>query len=169
MVYCVFAGRIDCSLSKNGMQMCCEAAKWEWPSYHAVYCSPLKRTKQTLNAIFPHCTPIFDDRIIEIFIGDWEGQEKQSLDQQAVQLYQQGLLTPPNGEAPDSVDRRVISFVEDLFETYDASERILVVTHNGVLRSVKRNFVRNYDSLSSNNLGLLTLTDEDYHYFLRRR
>lgn len=49
------------------------------------------------------------------------------------------------------------------------NERILIVTHNGVMRSIKRNFVRNYDNIMSKNLGSIVLTEEDYKYYLEKR
>lgn len=85
-----------------------------------------------------------------------------------VALYRAGQYTPPGAETTSQVDKRVCSFVEDLFNTYKNNERILIVTHNGVMRSVKRNFVKSYEDIMSKNLGQIVLTDEDYKYYLER-
>ncbi len=39
---------------------------------------------------------------------------------------------------------------------------------SGVMRSIKRNFVRNYDNIMSKNLGSIVLTEEDYKYYLEK-
>ena len=39
--------------------------------------SKTKRTKQTLFAIFPEAKPIYDNRIIEISVGEWENTKKE--------------------------------------------------------------------------------------------
>ena len=73
-----------------------------------------------------------DNRIIEIFIGDWEGKKKDDISQELVLNYRDGLYTPPNAETMQEVDYRVAGFVSELFESYDDT-KILVITHNGVM------------------------------------
>lgn len=66
------------------------------------------------------------------------------------------------------VDRGVCEFIKSLFDKYKNNERILIVTHNGVMRSIKRNFVKDYDDIMSKNLGHILLTDENYKYYLEK-
>jgi len=40
---------------------------------HRFYCSPLRRTRQTAELALPGHDAVFDDRLKEIFMGDWEG------------------------------------------------------------------------------------------------
>ena len=36
------------------------------------------------------------------------------------------------------------------------------------MRSIKRNFVKDYDDIMSKNLGHILLTDENYQYYLEK-
>lgn len=164
----IFAGRTDCNITKEGFEQAKEVLKDDEKNFDYIYCSPLKRTKQTLDAILPNSKPIIDERIIEISIGEWEGKKKETFDKNLVALYKAGQYTPPGAETTSQVDKRVCDFIESLFNKYKGNERILIVTHNGVMRSIKRNFVKSYEDIMSKNLGQIVLTDEDYKYYLER-
>lgn len=164
----VFTGRIDCSITKEGFEQAKEVLKDNEKNFDYIYCSPLKRTKQTLDAIIPNSEPIIDERITEISIGEWEGKKKESFDKTLVALYRIGQYTPPGAETTTQVDKRVCNFIKGLFDTYKHNEKILIVTHNGVMRSIKRNFVKGYDNIMSGNLEQILLTDEDYKYYLEK-
>lgn len=118
---------------------------------------------------FQGSVPIIDKRIIEICIGEWEGKKKDLLDKDLVDLYRLGKYTPPGAETTLEIDKRVCDFVENLFNTYKKDEKVLIVTHNGVMRSVKRNFVKDYGNIMSKNLGSIVLTDDDFKYYLQKR
>ena len=110
-----------------------------------------------------------DDRIIEISIGDWEGKKKDSFPKELINKYRNGLYTPPNAEKTSEVDERVTSFFSELFELFDDNTKILVITHNGVMRSVKRNFVPNYENIMSSNLESIVLDRNNYNYYLKTK
>ena len=95
-----------------------EILKDDEKNFDYIYCSPLKRTKQTLDAILPNSTPIIDERITEICIGEWEGKKKESFDKKLVYLYRTGQYTPPGAESTEQVDKRVCSFIENLFNIF---------------------------------------------------
>ena len=165
----IFAGRTDCNITQKGFEQAKEVLKDNEKNFDYIYCSPLKRTKQTLDAILPNSTPIIDERITEICIGEWEGKKKESFDKKLVYLYRTGQYTPPGAETTEQVDKRVCSFIENLFNIYKNNERILIVTHNGVMRSIKRNFVKNYDNIMSKNLDTIILTGKNYEYYLEKK
>ena len=164
----IFAGRVDCNLTAEGLQQ----AKDLWhgceQQFDAYYCSPLKRTQQTLAALVPGVEPIIDERIIEIDLGEWENQPKHLIDAKQVAAYRIGQLTPPGGESPAEIDARVCDFVQSMFRKYQFDERVLVVTHNGVMRAIKRLFVPDYGEIMSKNLGTIVLRKENLEYFLSR-
>ena len=64
------AGRADCNLTEDAKEL----GKSLNNNFDVIYCSSLKRARQTLNAIFPGTEPICDERITEISIGEWENQ-----------------------------------------------------------------------------------------------
>ena len=61
----IFAGRTDCNITKEGFEKAKELFIKDQKQFDYIYCSPLKRTKQTLEAIIPGSVPIVDERIIE--------------------------------------------------------------------------------------------------------
>ena len=165
----IFAGRIDCNITPEGLEQARNLLSEEEKDFDYIYCSPLKRTKQTLEAIIPESIPIIDERIIEISIGEWEGKKKESFDKNLLALYRLGEYTPPGAETTSEVDKRVCDFVESLFSTYKNDEKILIVTHNGVMRAIKRNFVKDYSNIMSKNLGSIILTEESFEYYLNNK
>lgn len=166
----IFAGRIDCELSKKGIQDTLEVPAYQKNDFDVYYCSPLKRSLNTLKLVVKGVEQIkIDERIIEISVGDWEGKKKNSIPEKLVRNYRNGTYTPPNAETTEEVDRRVTDFVTDLFEKYDKNTKILVVTHNGVMRSIKRNFVQNYENIMSSNLDCITLDENNYNYYLNNK
>lgn len=164
----IWAGRADCNLTEKGIEAAKELGKSLNNNFDVIYCSPLKRTKQTLNVIFPEAKPIYDERITEISIGEWENQKKDLFDARLRELFRKGLYTPPGAESHQNVDKRVSDFIEELFEKYHNNERILVVTHNGVIRSIKRNFFEPSQNIMSTNLGMISLDDSNYEYYVSK-
>ena len=96
-------------------------------------------------------------------------KEKDVFPSKLVFDYRTGQYTPPNAETLQEVDCRVISFISELFELFDDDAKILVVTHNGVMRSVKRNFIPNYKNIMSNNLDSIVLDKSNYDYYLNNK
>lgn len=166
----IFAGRIDCELSAKGIEDTIKNFNYQKDDFDVYYCSPLKRSLDTLNLIVKGVDKInIDDRIIEISIGDWEGKKKDSFPKELINKYRNGLYTPPNAEKTSEVDERVTGFFSELFELFDDNTKILVITHNGVMRSVKRNFVPNYENIMSSNLESIVLDRNNYNYYLKNK
>lgn len=161
----IWAGRVDCSLTTEGINAAQKLGESIDKNFDIIYCSPLKRTKQTLFAILPEAKPIYDDRIIENSIGEWENTKKELYSKELVESYRRGLYTPPGAETYADIDKRICDFIEELFEKYHNDERILVVIHNGIMRAIKRNFLNLTNDIMSKNLGTLVLTEEDYRRY----
>lgn len=165
----IWAGRADCSLTDKGIKAAQKLGETNDKDFDVIYCSPLKRTKQTLFAIFPEAKPIYDDRIIEISVGEWENTKKELYSNELRELFRKGLYTPPGGETHSDVDKRVCDFIEDVFEKFHGDEKILVVTHNGIMRAIKRNFMKKTNEIMSKNLGTLVLTEKDYRRYQEKQ
>ena len=136
-----FCGRTDCSITENGRIITAKLAEVEpfISGFKVIYVSPLKRTVQTVKAIYSNCEYIVDERLIEISLGSWEGIEKNSVNQSNRKDFLKGLYTPPNAEETHKeVVNRIISFFKELENTYNENDTILVVTHNGVIRTIKQ-------------------------------
>jgi len=157
-------GSIDWNLTQKGIDQAKEFAKNNNVNYDIYYCSPLIRTHQTLNAIKVNQTFIIDERLREVNSGDWAGKPKKDLPQDLYTLYKDGKLDPPNGETLQEVDDRILSFLGDIFYKYQNNERILVVAHNALMRSLRRLFFEtNNDQFEPKNLEMITITVEQFN------
>ncbi len=163
----VFCGRTDCDVTSEGLKNAISLLNEK--DFDFIYISPLKRTKQTLNVILPNSNYIIDERIIEASLGEWEGKIKSSVDPNLLTLYRVGKYTPLGAETPEDIDKRVCNFVESLFYKYQNNERILIVTHNGVMKSLKRNFIKDYGNIMSKNLETIIITDVEFKYYLQSK
>lgn len=164
----IFAGRTDCNITKEGKELAKEVFK-KGETFDVIYCSQLKRTHQTLEAMLPGSKYIIDKRIVEIDLGDWEGKEKNSFPEDLIKKYRSGEYRPPNAESIEKVDKRVCEFFEYLFEKYQGDEKILVVTHNGVMRAIKRNFKNDFSTDGSKNLDKIILTSKDFEEYKTKK
>lgn len=164
----IFGGRTDCDATFEGLEKAKNLLKAEEKNFDFIYISPLKRTRQTLDVILPNSNPIIDARIIEVSLGEWEGKRKSDFDQNLVAMYRVGKYFPLGAETNEEVDKRVCDFVESLFCKY-ITEKILIVTHNGVMKSIKRNFVKDYGNIMSKNLEMITITDTEFEYYLQNK
>lgn len=131
----LFCGTSDCNITEEGSKLA-KNLRNEFPEFDFYYCSPLKRTQQTLQAIFPNVNFIVDKRIIEICLGVWEGVPKTSVNQELRSKFKKGIYAPEGAESNESVKRRASSFLAYIAKNYTNEEKILVVTHNGFMRTL---------------------------------
>ena len=164
-----FAGRTDCDTIPEGLQKAKEDFEYKLEDFDYFYCSPLKRTKQTLEAVLPGAKPIVDERIIERYLGEWEDKLQKSLDDSIIEAYVKGQYNPPNSESYEAVRKRVCEFVEELFSKYSSEDRILVVSHAGVVRQVRDNFLPNAEKGIIKNSSTFTVTDKEFIAYLEAK
>lgn len=126
-------GQMDCNLSQKGLKATKDKAKDFSSDFTICFCSPLKRTKQTAEILVPHLNIIYDRRIMERGLGDWENtpntDEKQFL--------MKHRIVPPNGEIIEAFDNRILEFLEMIKNNYQ-TEKVLIVTHGGVIYAIHR-------------------------------
>jgi len=164
-----FAGRTDCDVLPEGLEKLKEVFPYTAEDFDYYYCSPLKRPRQTLEAVIPGIDPIIDERIIERDLGEWEATLCSNYPEEMIEAYIKGLYNPPGSESYGAVTRRVRSFVEDLFSKYKEGDRILVVSHAGILRQVRDVFLPNMPKGKIKNSGTITVTDEDFKEYMKRK
>ena len=136
-------------------------AKLEGMVFDQVYSSPLTRaTKLAAYCGFP--SPVLDDRLKEMNMGDWEMQRYDDIkDPYIDEWYKDYLHLPtPNGESfPDQV-ARVSSFLDELKS--QPYRRVAVFAHGGVLASAGiygglYSFARAWDHLTPYG-GIISIT-----------
>ncbi|TKG94974.1 phosphoglycerate mutase [Puteibacter caeruleilacunae] len=100
-----------------------------------IFCSPLIRCRKLAEALFPNKPITFDDRIKEIYAGDWEMIPWDSIDKEFLKHWKRNFITEgiPNGECHgDFFDR-----VQEFFGELDIKNKdYAVVAHDGVLRGI---------------------------------
>lgn len=165
--YGKFCGRINCDITEEGKSETSKLVDIE-PfkfGFTAMYVSPLKRTVQTLKAIYPESNYIMDERLIEISLGGWEGLEKNSVNQEYRQAFLKGMYTPPYAmEKHEDVVNRIKSLFKELSETYKDSDSILLVTHNGVIRTIIQLIGR--EEIKTKNSHFIILDSNDLEIIL---
>lgn len=158
----ILTGRLETNLTQKGIDDAVALSENLKEDFDYYYCSPLTRTHQTLKAIKGDVDFIIDERITEVSSGDWQGKLKTELPEEEYSLYKKGLLNPPNGESLEDVDKRIKSFLKDMFSTYKFDEKILVVTHNAFMRNLKRMFIDKDKVGEPKNLEIFEINDEMY-------
>lgn len=126
-------GQVDCELSDNGLKATKEKSKNFPYDFDICFCSPLKRTRQTAEILVPNLNKIYDKRIIERGLGDWENTP----DTDEKQFLMHNKTVPPNGETFEEFDSRISDFLKMLKKNYN-NKKILIVTHGGVIYAIYR-------------------------------
>ena len=113
---------------------------------HAYFCSPLRRTRQTADLALAGLgvTPVLDDRLKEIFMGDWEGYYASEVAERwpdtytAIPTVLERCLQAPGGEGWDSAVGRAEDFLASL------TGPSVVVSH-GAIGMILRGLLRGLD------------------------
>jgi broad specificity phosphatase PhoE len=112
------------------------------PPPAAVYCSPLRRTRETV-APYAERTGIevrFDDDLMEANIGAWEGKRFEEIvasDEDILPLIRASRAIwsrAPGGETFDAFQRRVRGAIDAILERHPEGD-IVVVCHGGVINA----------------------------------
>lgn len=119
-----------------------ENAKW--------FYSPLKRTKQTADALLAAgatCQSLVEDeRIIEMDFGDYNGRKLDELIAERKDSFvgffpASPFETTPNGESFSDVAKRIAAFTEDMHQKH-SGEDIVVVAHRGTILAALHNALK---------------------------
>jgi len=180
-----YSGRSDEDLNDLGyMQARMLSSRMAGLAIGSVYTSPLRRAYTTARILAePHSlgVNVLDD-LIEIQLGDWQGQYEDEIGRRWPELWKQSQtdpseLTLPNGESFSQVAVRAVRAFETVLAasrggqtvivTHDVVIRILVAHVLGVPNSIYRRLEIGNASLSTirvagGNKQLLTLNDTSH-------
>jgi broad specificity phosphatase PhoE len=138
----VLQGRgIDPSLNPTGqLQAARVAGLLATKSLSAVYASPMRRARETAQAIAARygVDVVFRDELVECNVGKWEGLSWDGIREQFPEAYENFQRDPSQfpylgGETYGDVARRAVPVLEQLLEQHQG-ERFAVVAHNIVNR-----------------------------------
>ena len=121
----VTMGRTDMSLNNEGIKQAGEIAeKIKERHYDLIFCSPLKRARETAEILFGKNNLRIDKRLIEIDFGQLTGKSSLEADD-----YREAGF--PGGESYYDVSRRVNNFLEEIFIKYPG-KKIAIVAHSNI-------------------------------------
>lgn len=147
-------GRIDCNLSRKGIEQTKEKAKnFNSQNYDICFSSPLKRTLQTAQILVPDLEIICDDRLVERSLGDWE--DTPTSDEKVFLLNMDS--TPPNGESSLEITKRLEGFINFLKDNY-LDKRVLIISHAGIVYALQK--ILGLEVKPIDNLETLTINIE---------
>lgn len=100
------------------------------------YSSPLSRCKQLARSLYLPTEVKFDDRLIDLHYGSWEGQYWSQLDQRQVNYWLHNFIDtqPPGGESYQHLQGRLMDFWEDLM--LEPLHHVMLITHPDVIRLI---------------------------------
>lgn len=158
----ILTGRLETNLTQKGIDDAKALSSNLIEDFDYYYCSPLTRTHQTLKAIKGDVDFIIDKRIIEVSSGDWQGLYKKELPEPEYSLYKKGQIDPPNGESLKDVEKRARDFLQDMFSKYGDKDKLLIITHNAFMRTLKRIFIDKSKVEEPKNLEIFVVDKEMY-------
>ena len=132
----IMDGIRDIPINKNGEKQALIAREQlKDVKFNLIICSPLTRTKQTMNIINIHNYPvIYEPQIMERDCGEFMGKSFDSLDRD---LYWNYLDETKYEKAENIKDffKRIYNFIDYIKEKY-SDKTILLVTHGGVSKVI---------------------------------
>ena len=127
-------GRRNVPLNKKGKIQSKECAQiMMWERIDVVYCSPLKRARQTAKYIMKHHkgTPIFyDDRLLEREDGAATGRKRNEVFISSAWDFKLNYQIENFEQLPDMF-KRISDFYDEILEKHKG-QRVVVVAHDGV-------------------------------------
>ncbi len=135
-VYKIMDGIRDIDLNENGIEQAkITRDNLKDINFDLIICSPLTRTKHTMEIININNNPvIYDDRIIERDCGEFTGLSFDSLDRDLYWNYHDKTIYE-KAESMKHLFDRIYSFLDEIKDKYK-DKTILLVTHSGVTKVI---------------------------------
>ena len=150
------ATKKDYPLNEIGIEQCL-ANVFLPNSFECVYCSPYKRTIETAKIVYPYYEPIIFSGLIQRDLGELNEKFKKDYDIEYLRLVREYILNPPNAETLHDIMKRIDFFLEYVTLNHNDNSKLLVVTHNGIMRIIKKFYMEENINIDSKNLGQFKL------------
>lgn len=122
-------------------------------SFNSVYCSPYKRTVETAKIVYPYLEPVIFSNLIQRDLGILNEKMKEDYSIEYLKAVREYLVNPENAETLEDIIERLNNFFEYIKLHHDDNSKILVVTHNGIMRIIKKFYLNEVNNIDSQNLG----------------
>ena len=130
-------GSADIELNEQGLSQAEETSdRLKEYDFDIIYCSPLKRAKQTASIIGEgrNCNIVYDERLRERNYGEFEGTSKSSFDYNEFWAYTKNL-NYYKAENVQEFFKRIYDFLDEI--TKKEYEKVLIVCHAGVEKAIE--------------------------------
>lgn len=131
--------RLDVELTEHGVEQTKKIAeRLSKIEFDLILCSPLKRTRQTLQIILgskKHNNLIFDESFQERDWGSASGMFHKDVDFENL---------PADAEKNDAFEKRIITSLEKYY-LKNKNAKVMIVTHSGVIRGFLNKFFPDAD------------------------
>lgn len=109
--------------------------------FHALYTSPLERTRETAAPIAAALglEPRLLEGVGEVQFGEWEGRPLEELGKEdlwrVVQIYPSGMAFP-GGETFRAMQARAVNAVESVAAALEPKQAAIIVSHSDVIKAI---------------------------------
>ena len=162
-----YIGRTDQPLSEEGIAGIKENLG-RYPSVEKVYASPMKRTRQTAELIYPGQASELVDGLREMDMGVFEGKNHAELkNRPSYNLWEatRGKISIPGGESMKDFGKRTMDAFTQVLGDMQAEgiKRSAVVAHGGTIMSIVSQLVDDdyYKYMVNNGAGFRLTLDDD--------
>lgn len=121
-------------------------------SFNSVYCSPYKRTIETAKIVYPYLEPVILSNLMQRDLGILNEKMKKDYSVEYLKAVREYLVNPENAETLEDIKERLNNFFEYMKLQHDDNSKILVVTHNGIMRIIKKIYLNEVNNIDSQNL-----------------
>lgn len=104
--------------------------------FQKAFTSPLKRCKLLADKLSANAEE--KNELLEMDFGNWELKKWDDLDRKLVDVWMNDFVNecPPNGESYIDFSMKSVFFFDKLVKDCNASDKILLTTHSGVIRAI---------------------------------
>lgn len=162
-----YIGRTDQPLSEEGIAGIKENLG-RYPSVEKVYASPMKRTRQTAELIYPGQAPELVDGLREMDMGVFEGKNHAELKNRPSYILwvaTRGKISIPEGESMKDFGKRTMDAFTQVLGDMQAEgiKRSAVVAHGGTIMSIVSQLADDdyYKYMVNNGAGFRLTLDDD--------
>lgn len=162
-----YIGRTDQPLSEEGIAGIKENLG-RYPSVEKVYASPMKRTRQTAELIYPGQAPELVDGLREMDMGVFEGKNHAELKNRSSYILwvaTRGKISIPGGESMKDFGKRTMDAFTQVLGDMQAEgiKRSAVVAHGGTIMSIVSQLADDdyYKYMVNNGAGFRLTLDDD--------
>lgn len=162
-----YIGRTDQPLSEEGIA-CIKENLGRYPSVEKVYASPMKRTRQTAELIYPGQASELVDGLREMDMGVFEGKNHAELKNRPSYILwvaTRGKISIPGGESMKDFGKRTMDAFTQVLGDMQAEgiKRSAVVAHGGTIMSIVSQLADDdyYKYMVNNGAGFHLTLDDD--------